>query len=268
MGRRRLGALCVASGFDHHHRLGTGRGAGCRHELAGVPYRFDIEQDRARRAVQSEKIQEIAEIDVELIADRHHRREADGALCRPFGHSGDDGTGLGDEREIASARHPGREACIEIRGGRHDPEAVRTDDAQTLFAGGAFGSLRERPSAVPEPGREDDRGGDAGPGRPRDDLRHRIRRRGNDRDIGRRIDGIDAGGRRDPLDLAVVRIDQSEGTGKARGAQIAQHRAADRALTRARAHQGDRARTEQLFEPIGRHGSPRTRAANKGPGGA
>src|SRR6266567_1478854 len=46
-------------------------------------------------------------------------------------------------------------------------------------------------------------------------------------------------------------------------------RAADRTLTRARAHHGDRAREEQFFEPIGRHGGLAWgRVAHNGPGGA
>ena len=81
MGRSGFRALRHAAGFDDDDGLDPRSGARRRHEFPGVLDRFDIEQDRTRLAVQREVIEQIGDIDVELVADRHdpgktHRRAA------------------------------------------------------------------------------------------------------------------------------------------------------------------------------------------------
>jgi hypothetical protein len=253
MRRRGLGALHMTPGLDHDHGLGSGRRTGGRHELPGVFDGFDIEQDRARGAIQRKEIQQVAEIDIELIADRDHRREADRSLCRPLGQSGDDRAGLGEEGQIALARHPRREARIEVRRRCHDAEAVRPDNAHAIFPRCTFRPLGKRSSSVAQPGREDNGGGDAPVGRGGDDLRHRFRGRGDHRDIGCRVNRVDARDCRKTLNFSMMRIDDPELPRKTPGAQIADYRAANRAFAQACTDHRDGARKEQLLQPIGRH---------------
>jgi hypothetical protein len=59
-----------------------------------------------------------------------------------------------------------------------------------------------------------------------------FRRRGDDRDVGRRIDRVDTCGRRKALDLAMMWVDERNRTRKAPCAEIAKNRAAHRALAR------------------------------------
>lgn len=71
MGGGRLGRLGMAARFDHDNGPGA-RGCARRgHEFSRVFYGLDVEEDRARSSVHCEEIEQIAEIDVDLIADRH-----------------------------------------------------------------------------------------------------------------------------------------------------------------------------------------------------
>ena len=94
MGGRSLGALRVAPGLDHHHRLGT-RGRACGgHELARVPDRLDVEQDCAGFRILGEPVQQVAEIHVHRVAQRDHRRKTDRTRPAPLHQTGGDRTGL------------------------------------------------------------------------------------------------------------------------------------------------------------------------------
>ncbi|HEU0116287.1 MAG TPA: hypothetical protein VFQ80_16480 [Thermomicrobiales bacterium] len=98
MGQRRFGALRMAAGFDHQHRLAARRRTRRRHELARVFDRLDVEQDSAGAAVEGEMIEQVGEVDVDAVAERDNRREADVVRGRPFDQSGGDGARLRDER--------------------------------------------------------------------------------------------------------------------------------------------------------------------------
>ena len=74
---------------------------------------LDVEQDRARRAVEREVVEHVAEIDVAHVAERDDMREADAARRRPVEHGGGDRARLGDEGEVAGARREMREARID-----------------------------------------------------------------------------------------------------------------------------------------------------------
>ncbi len=80
---------------------------------------------------------------------------------------------------------------------------------------------------MPEAGGKDHGGGDALAGRGGHDLRHLLRRRSDHRDVGDRIDCVDARDGRYALDLAMTRIDERKRAGKTPGAQIAKHYAAE-----------------------------------------
>ena len=70
VGGRGARGLNMAAGLHHDHRLHARGGAGRRHELAHVGDRLDVHQDRPGLAVEGEIIEEIAEIDIERVADR------------------------------------------------------------------------------------------------------------------------------------------------------------------------------------------------------
>ena len=101
MGCGGLRALRHAAGFDDDDRLDPRGGARRRHELAGILDRLDIEQDGLRLFVQREVIEQIGDIDIELVADRHDAGKADRALRRPVHHARGNGAGLRDQRQIS-----------------------------------------------------------------------------------------------------------------------------------------------------------------------
>jgi hypothetical protein len=251
VGRGRLGALGVAAGLDHDHRLAARRGARRRHELARIADRFDVEQNGARRPVQREVIEQIAEIDIDRIADGHYGGKADAVRRRPFDEPRGDGAGLRDQSQIAGARIRGGKAGIEVRARYQQAEAIGTDEPQPLRPRDRRAAFGERPCAVAEARRDDDRArrtlvGDGGDG-----LGHHGRRNRDDGEIGYGFQLLVRFDRADAVDVVIARIDQMDGALKA--AQVAHNSAPDRPLARARADHGDRVRRKQFVQTIGRH---------------
>ena len=221
VGSRRDGALRVAAGLDDHDRLDARGGARRRHELASVVDRLDVKQDGAGAAVDGEIVEQIAEIDIDLIAERDHRGEADRSLRRPFDEAGRDGSGLRDQRKVAALRHARCKAGVELDGRDDDPEAIGADEPQPVAAGGALGSLGERARTVAKARRDDNRGRDASGARCCDEARHLPRRRGNDNNIRYVGQVRDASDRRNAFNLVVARVDEVDPTGKTSRVQIA-----------------------------------------------
>ena len=85
-------------------------------------------------------IEQIGDIDIELIADRHDPGEPDAALRSPIHHSGRDRAGLRDQREVARPRHVRGKAGIEADAGHHDAETVRPNQPATA----ALRALQDR----------------------------------------------------------------------------------------------------------------------------
>ena len=75
----------------------------------------------------------------------------------PFGHAGDDGAGLRDQCEVASGRHVGREACIELVPRHLDAKAVGTKKAHSVSASCAHDGFGQRALTLTQPGGHDDR---------------------------------------------------------------------------------------------------------------
>ncbi len=157
MGRGGLRALRHAAGFDDDDRLDPRGGARRRHEFARVLDRLDVEQDRVRLLIQREVIEQIGDIDVELIADRHDPGKTDRALRRPVHHAGGDGARLRDQRQISLRRHMGGKTRVEIDAGHHDAQAIGTDQPHAIFLRGVLGRVRQRSRAMAEPRTDDDR---------------------------------------------------------------------------------------------------------------
>jgi len=186
MGCRGPRALRMAADLDHHDGLGARGSARRRHELARLLDPLDIEQDRPGVVVGGEEIEQVAKVDVELVADRHHGGEADPPVHRPLDHAGRDRARLRDQRQIARQRHVHREARIEPSAGRHDAEAVGTDQAETVSARCLFGGLGKRSRAVAETRRDDDGGCGAVAACRLHDAGHHRRRHRDDDQVGRR----------------------------------------------------------------------------------
>ena len=172
MGLRRLGALRMTAGLDHDDRLCPRGGPRRRHELARVLDRLDVEENGACAAVEGEIVEQVAEIDVDPVAERDDRREADRARAahstRP--------AAMAPDCEISARSpapwHAGGEAALSFAPGTRTPRQLgptsRRPSASRLFAG--FG---ERARPVTEPCRDDDRGGEAALACRGDDGGHR-----------------------------------------------------------------------------------------------
>src|SRR5215470_7029878 len=134
----------MPSRLDYDHRLGPRGRTGCRHELAGIFDRFDIEHDGSGCAVRRKLVEQIAKIYIDLVADRDDGGEADPALCRPFDHSGHDRARLGDDGEIALLRHAAGEAGVQTRGWHQHAQTIWADHAQALVrAASSVAAARE-----------------------------------------------------------------------------------------------------------------------------
>ena len=127
VGSRRDGALRMTPGLDDDDRLDARGGAGRRHELAGIVDQLDVEQNGPRAAIDGEIVEQIAEIDIDLVAERDHRRESDRAFRGPFDQARGDGSGLRDQGEVAALRHARGKAGIELHRRNEDAEAVGAD---------------------------------------------------------------------------------------------------------------------------------------------
>jgi hypothetical protein len=79
------------------------------------------------------------------------------------------------------------------------------------------------------------------------------RRYRNHHDIGRPGDGVDGSDRADALDFSIMRVDHMNRSGKSGGHDVGDHMPADRAFTRARTDDGERARRDQPVQAICRH---------------
>ena len=92
-------ALQGSSRLQHHDRLRARGHAQRRHESARIADRFHVQQDAVGRGVVDERLEDLAEADVDPGAERHHRREPDVVRAREVEHGGAHGSGLRDERE-------------------------------------------------------------------------------------------------------------------------------------------------------------------------
>ena len=254
MGCGRARGLRMPARLDDDDRLDPRGGPGRRHELASVLDQLDVEQDRARAGIESEVVQQISEVDVELIADRHDGGKAGRTPGSPVAHPRRNGSRLRYQREVAGRRHPSREARVELGAWQHHAKAIGSDEAQ------AFGARRllrrgcRRTGTVSQSGGDDHRGADAACGSGFDDPGDRRRRRGNDGEVGRRRQIFKAGNSPNAVDVRVARVDDMDLTGKSAVSQILQDDAPDRMLARARADHGDRPRGKQAVEAVDRHG--------------
>jgi hypothetical protein len=84
VGSRGAGALGVAPGLDHDHRLHPCRSPGGGHEFSGMGDGFDIEQDRFGAEIIGQVIEHVTEIDISHVADGYKMGKTDAARCGPI----------------------------------------------------------------------------------------------------------------------------------------------------------------------------------------
>ena len=249
--QRGLGAGSAAPRLHDDDRL-CPRGPPCRrHELRRVGDGFHVEQDGAARSVRGEIVQEIAEVGVRHVAQRHDVREADAAPPRPIDDRRDQGTRLGEKRKVAGQRRPMREAGVEADARQHQAETVGALDAQQMrtrrFQHGA-------PQLVANARRDHDRGARPPCPKLRNECGERSGRRDDDGQI--RCSRERGNGRVAvaALDGAVLRVDEPNRPGKSTRQQIARGDQPDAAGPRAGTDQRHRARPQQELEITDGHG--------------
>src|SRR5579871_1891488 len=99
MGGGRFGALSKATRFNDNDRFYASSRTCRRHELAGVFDALDIKQDGTSIGIDGEIVEHVGNVDVELISDGDHSREADLTLSRPVDHASSDRAGLRNQRK-------------------------------------------------------------------------------------------------------------------------------------------------------------------------
>ncbi len=248
--RRGLRAGGVAAGLDQHDGLVTGDGTRRRQELTRRHHGFDVEQDRARVVLMAEVVDQIAEVDVERVAQRNEMREADAARIGPVEHRRAQRARLRHEGERARPAGSMREARIELRAGREQAYAIRPQDAQLIASRGIETALTDvgRDGRFALEGGDDDRRARAAGAERFDQIRQGRRRRAQHGEIRR---GGEHGDRRHAahaLDAVVTRIDRPDRPLETRRDEIPEHDVADAVGSGRRPDHGDRGRTAESFE--------------------
>ena len=255
-------SLAVTSRLDDDNGFHARGGASRREKLTSVGNRFDVKKDRIGSTIEREVIDAIAEIDVDLVAERNDAGEADLIVVGPFNERRDDRARLRNDGEIARARGLGEEVRRDLRAVR-DADAIGSDDAQAASAGDASQVFGQRTLAMAKSGRDDDRhrrADRAGLFRDFDDA---FGGNGDDDKIGRRRAVRQALATFQSVDLGMSGIDEQRWARWISASQIGEHSMAEGARARARAHQGDGSRGKQLVQTIVAHRLMSSRDARK-----
>jgi hypothetical protein len=259
MRQRRLGAGGTAPRLDDDDRLRPRRDAPRRHELPCIADALDIEEDRPRRRIEGEVVEEVAEIDVGHVAEGEDVGEAEAAGGGPVEDGGGDRPGLGDEGEVAGLRRQMHEARVDALRRRDEADAVRTEDAHEMRLGRLKHLLLEGMAgsglAFAEAGGDDDGRPAAALPKLGDQPRHGLRRRGDDGEVGNHRQLGDRAVVEGRAHRLLVRVDRHDRPRKARLEQVPRQNLADRARLVARPDERDRLRLEQGIEIAGRHGA-------------
>ena len=240
-----------APGLDDDDRLVACRGARCRHELARRLNAFDVEQDGLGAGVAAEVVEQVAEIDIGMLAQRDHLRKAHPARLRPVQHGRGQRARLRHEGQRARRRRQLREAGVQPVVWRQQPQAVRPQDAQHMLArSGQHGLLLRRG----QPRGHDDGGPRAARAQLAYQRGHAGRRGADQRQLGclrqRRhaVPGLHA------VHRGVLAVDSVQRTLEAALAQVAPHGGADAAGAVGSADDRHRSGLQQAVEVADAHG--------------
>ena len=252
------GRLGEPSGLVGDDGLCPGEGAGGRHELPGPVDGLDVEDDGLGLLVLAEVVDEIAEVDVEGVADGHEVGEADLLLQGPVEDRGAQGARLGNEGDVPFFGHGLGEARVELVAGRDDAQAVGPDDPHALGAAQGLPDLVLEGLALgprlPESGRGDDDPEDARVAAFPDEAGDLAGRRADDGQVGRLRDILDVGDAGDPHDGLAHGADGVDDPAEAAADEIDEDLAADALGVGGDADEGDALGLEDLIERLNGHG--------------
>ena len=93
-----------------------------------------MHQDCARREVEGQIVEDVAQLDVGALAQGDDPREADPLVGRPVEHRGRDRIRLGDEGEVAIGRQLRGGAGVELHPRHHHADPVGPDHADAVPA--------------------------------------------------------------------------------------------------------------------------------------
>src|SRR5271154_4153994 len=148
-------SLAVTSRLDDDNGFYARGGASRREKLTSVGNRFDVKKDRIGSTIEREVIEAIAEVDVNLVAERNDAGKADLIMVSPFDERRADRARLRNDGEIARARGLGEKARVETCARRENADAIGSDDAQPSRAGDASKVFSQRTLAMAKSGRDD-----------------------------------------------------------------------------------------------------------------
>ena len=113
-----------------------------------IAQRLDVEQDAVGAGIEQQRVEQLAEVDVERVAQRDHRREADAGGRREIEHRRAHGARLRDQREPAGQRLHGAERRVEAESVRITPNASGPTKRMPCFAATTAISRAQRRAAV------------------------------------------------------------------------------------------------------------------------
>jgi hypothetical protein len=105
--------------------------------------------------VEREIVEQVGNVDIELVADRHNARKTEPSLGRPLDHRCRDGAGLGNQCHMPVGGTMCRKTRIELRARHHHAQAIWPDQAHAMHARRRADSLGKRTSTVAEACRQD-----------------------------------------------------------------------------------------------------------------
>ncbi len=238
------------AGAHHDHRLVARRGPRGRQELARRHHRLQVQQDRARAHVAGEQVEQVAGIDVGVLAQRHHLREADAARARPVEHHAGERVGLRHEGEFARFDPARQQARVQPQVRREQPGRFRPEHAQQVRLCGVEHrlALLGREAAA-----EHDHRARAACAQPRHQAGHRLGRRAHQRQVRRLRQRFDRRVHAVLVEPAVVRVDRIQRPIEAGGAQRAPDQCAQALGVRRCADHRHRGGAEHRVEVAGAH---------------
>ena len=98
---RRAAAGVGASALEHHDRLAPGRAARRRQKARPVPQRLDEARDQRRGRIVDEPFEDLGDLDVDLVADRHEARDAETTPAEVTEDEASVGAALRGDRDAA-----------------------------------------------------------------------------------------------------------------------------------------------------------------------
>jgi hypothetical protein len=243
-------------GLDDQHGLaGRPRRRQAAPEARPVEKALDVHAQRRRPRLLDEVLEEVADVEVDLVAERHAVAEADAVAGGAVDDGHHQGPALAHQPDLAvgetiGVEHHRRAECQTMV--RHDEShAVGPDQTHAAVAGDrdelglARGSLV---AGLGEAGRDDDAAADAGGGRLA--YRGHQRRAGHrqDRDIGRRRRGGDGRVRASPKHLAAPWVDREDLAGEPVTDEKVHDASAELVLAVGGSEDGDRAGVQDALE--------------------